>query len=318
MEYDIIGDVHGHAEPLERLLGDLGYEYRGGAYRHPSVNRTAIFLGDIIDRGPEQLKSIDIVRRMMDVGTAICLMGNHEHSAIGWLIPDPEHAGGYLRPHTDKNYSQHRVFLDHVGEDKAFRRELRDWMLALPLYADLPEIRCVHACWHPAVIDDLKVATQGTARLAGTTMFDSYRKGHPTRELVDITIRGREVDLPAGLTFIDGDGIERDKSRVRWWSDTAPVKLRDLIVDELDTDADADPSDIFINTDDPDRRLAFFGHYWVSGVPRLMSSRATCLDFSVAAGGALCAYTWRGEPELTADHLTWVDALKVDNLVKFG
>ena len=50
--YDIIGDIHGHADQLEALLSELGYRPSGGAHRHP--HRQAVFVGDLIDRGPAQ------------------------------------------------------------------------------------------------------------------------------------------------------------------------------------------------------------------------------------------------------------------------
>jgi len=50
--YDIIGDVHGEADALERLLDKLGYALKDGCWQHRS--RQVIFLGDFIDRGPEQ------------------------------------------------------------------------------------------------------------------------------------------------------------------------------------------------------------------------------------------------------------------------
>ena len=49
----------------------------------------------------------------------------------------------------------------------------------------------------------------------------------------------------------------------------------------------------------------FFGHYWLSGEPHLTSSKAQCLDFSVAKGGYLTAYRWTGEQELSPDKLIW-------------
>lgn len=52
--YDIIGDIHGHAGPLKQLLDRLGYVESDGVWRHPS--RRALFLGDYIDRGPEQVE----------------------------------------------------------------------------------------------------------------------------------------------------------------------------------------------------------------------------------------------------------------------
>ena len=95
MSYDIIGDVHGHAEALKALLGELGYRDRSGAWRHP--DRQAIFVGDFIDRGPRQIEAVDIVRRMVDSGSARAIMGNHEFNAIAWFQPDPDHPGEYRR-----------------------------------------------------------------------------------------------------------------------------------------------------------------------------------------------------------------------------
>ena len=98
MNYDVIGDIHGHADALEALLGHLGYRQNGGAWRHPE--RQALFVGDFIDRGPQQRESVDLVRRMVDAGSAQAIMGNHEFNAIGWFLPDPECPGEYLRKHT--------------------------------------------------------------------------------------------------------------------------------------------------------------------------------------------------------------------------
>ncbi len=62
--YDVIGDVHGHARQLRGLLGTLGYVERDGAYRH--AERRAVFIGDLIDRGPEQVEALRIARAMVD------------------------------------------------------------------------------------------------------------------------------------------------------------------------------------------------------------------------------------------------------------
>ena len=66
-KYDIVGDIHGHAEKLQRLLRRLGYEERDGIYRHAS--RQLIFVGDFIDRGPEIRRTLQIARAMVDAGT---------------------------------------------------------------------------------------------------------------------------------------------------------------------------------------------------------------------------------------------------------
>jgi len=64
--YDTIGDVHGCATHLEALLDTLGYRQTGqaGEYRHP--RRQAVFVGNLIDRGDEQLRALEIVKAMVD------------------------------------------------------------------------------------------------------------------------------------------------------------------------------------------------------------------------------------------------------------
>ncbi|MBK8864378.1 MAG: metallophosphoesterase [Betaproteobacteria bacterium] len=67
--YDVIGDIHGQGEKLRALLAKLGYAERAGHWRAPQ-GRMAVFVGDLIDRGPEQLAVLEIVRRMVDDGQA--------------------------------------------------------------------------------------------------------------------------------------------------------------------------------------------------------------------------------------------------------
>ena len=63
---DVIGDVHGYAEELEALLRTMGYAEVQGAYRHSE--RQVVFIGDLIDRGPEQLRTMKLARNMVDGG----------------------------------------------------------------------------------------------------------------------------------------------------------------------------------------------------------------------------------------------------------
>ncbi|GAA2652375.1 polynucleotide kinase-phosphatase [Paractinoplanes durhamensis] len=75
--FDIIGDVHGcHAE-LVALLGKLGYDTGRADAPHPE-GRTAVFVGDLVDRGPDSPGVLRRVMAMVAAGTAICVPGNHE------------------------------------------------------------------------------------------------------------------------------------------------------------------------------------------------------------------------------------------------
>lgn len=72
--------VEGHADKLEELLQKLGYTKTNNCYSH--ATRTVIFVGDLIDRGPKIRETLEIVNRMVDNGSAVALMGNHEYNAL--------------------------------------------------------------------------------------------------------------------------------------------------------------------------------------------------------------------------------------------
>ncbi|MEO3847310.1 polynucleotide kinase-phosphatase [Streptomyces sp. B8F3] len=78
--FDLIGDVHGCARELETLLTSLGYE--DGV--HPA-GRTAVFVGDLVDRGPDSPGVLRRVMGMVAAGSALCVPGNHENK-LGRLL----------------------------------------------------------------------------------------------------------------------------------------------------------------------------------------------------------------------------------------
>ena len=87
--FDIIGDVHGCAGELEALLVKLGYgvETDGAlgsrSYRIvPPAGRRAVFVGDLVDRGPRAPDVLRLVKGMVEDGTAFCVIGNHENKLI--------------------------------------------------------------------------------------------------------------------------------------------------------------------------------------------------------------------------------------------
>lgn len=77
----IVGDVHGFAGPFERLLRTLGYGEPPAddpyAWRAPAGCQL-ISLGDVVDRGPDSLRCLRIMKRMVELGSARMVLGNHE------------------------------------------------------------------------------------------------------------------------------------------------------------------------------------------------------------------------------------------------
>src|SRR5258707_1814 len=127
--FDVIGDVHGHFDPLQRLLAKMGYASSAdGVWGHSS--RQAVCVGDFVDRGPKQLEVLDVVRKMLSAGTAHAVMGNHELNAIAYATEDG--FGSHLRERTRKNRAQHAAFLKQVGEDSAAHRDAVVFFKTLP------------------------------------------------------------------------------------------------------------------------------------------------------------------------------------------
>jgi Calcineurin-like phosphoesterase len=299
--YDIVGDIHGHADALHRLLDKLDYVEIAGAFRHPE--RKMIFVGDFIDRGPEQREVLRIARSMCEAGSASAVLGNHEFNAIGWAAQSEN--GGFLRNHSSKNVHQHAEFLsqlDSADQDDAIR-----WFRSLPIWLDLPGLRVVHACWHEPSREALLSLLDNRGCLTETGIRESYRHGTDAHAAVEILLKGPEQHLPEGIYFSDKDGHKREEVRLRWW-DQGATTFREAALgldgreDEL-PDSKL-PRDFRYRESTP----VFFGHYWLNGSPGITASNAACLDFSVANKGYLTAYRRSGETELTQDFLVSVPA----------
>jgi protein phosphatase len=93
--FDIIGDVHGCADELRTLLTNLGWRQGvpvaqedslwGNEHWLPPTGRKAIFVGDLVDRGPDVLGAVRIVRQLMADGHGFCVAGNHDVKFARWL-----------------------------------------------------------------------------------------------------------------------------------------------------------------------------------------------------------------------------------------
>lgn len=305
MNYDIIGDIHGHTEKLERLLPKLGYHQSGSTWRHSE--RQAIFLGDFIDRGPQQVASYRVARRMFDAGNALAVMGNHELNALAW---NTVANGRPLRAHTKGNRHQHAAFLDEVEQDRALHSEITDWFAALPLWLDLPGFRVVHACWHSEQMREVETSLTDDRALTSEALVRATQGDHnifgvkststPEFRCVETLTKGREVALPHGCAFEDADGIERHSVRIRWW-DTAAVTVRDAALlapkhlERIPAEWLLPPGAVLgYRSEKP----LFIGHYWMTGTPTVLAPNLACVDYSAGKGGALIAYRWDGETVL--------------------
>jgi len=295
MNYDIIGDIHGHADQLSQLLEKLGYEKENGIYQQ--TGHQVIFVGDFIDRGPDQKSVIEIVRPMINSKKALAVMGNHEFNAICYHTANSEKPCGYLRCHSTGNTKQHKAFLKEYPLAAQETNELIEWFKTLPLFLELDDFRVIHACWDQQIIDALK---QNNKLTWDNCLIDDYyqeasAKGSELYQDIEVILKGKEMELPEGISFNDKDGKERHEVRIKWWDESLET-YQQASVSEIPSLNNSPAINIpkenkiagYPNQDKP----VFFGHYWFTGTPERIRDNVACLDYSVAFGGPLTAYRW--------------------------
>lgn len=302
--YDLIGDIHGHAEALVRLLVKLGYEKRQGVFRHG--DRKVIFLGDFIDRGPQIRDVLHTVRPMVEEGHALAVMGNHELNALAFHTLDSEYPGEYLRRRTPNTQHQHRHTIEQLTTTEL--ASSLAWFRTLPLWLELDGLRVVHACWDEPSITAIRLSLGNQGVLTDSFLHEACRQGKTLFDPVETVLKGKEVELPGGVSFKDKDGIDRKSVRARWYLPVNQMTYRTYaMTDDIPCEL---PLELSIAKDSRpypvDAKPVFIGHYWLSAkTPHVLADNVACLDFSVANSGYLCAYRWQGEQRLNNSHFVW-------------
>ncbi|RLP52483.1 MAG: diadenosine tetraphosphatase [Ketobacter sp.] len=306
--YDLIGDIHGHADKLVALLELMGYRQDGVGYRHP--DRQVIFLGDFIDRGPQQRGVLQVVMPMVKSGAALAVMGNHEFNALAFHTLDPHRPGQWLRPRNNKNMAQHLAFLaEYVSPNcKHELDDVLDFFRSLPLWLDLDGLRVVHACWHPLYIEMMETRTPHDNTLTPELLVAASTAGEPAYEAIETLLKGVEIELPDGGVFFDKDGSARSRVRTQWWiKKNSTLGEVCMPIDVLEASIANHPvaaSDLLGYPES--EKPVFVGHYWLKGQPTKLADNVACLDYSVAKGGKLVAYRWQGEAVLVNEHFCGV------------
>jgi hypothetical protein len=307
--YDIIGDVHGCANTLEKLLHKLGYREKNGVYRH--AQRQAIFVGDVVDRGPHIREALHIVKAMVDAESAECLLGNHEFNALCYTTLAPKDTGLlHVRPHTPHH---NRLIAETLEQFAAFPEEWRmflSWFKTLPLFLEKPGFRVVHACWDQPIIDEYKEHF-GTNRFNAELIVQSIDKQSFAGRVIDRLTRGTDIPLPNGDIIISRDGYQRNSFRTKFWAHQ-PRTYRDVV-------CQPDPlpghlADRILSSEElsqllfyaPNEVPVFVGHYWLQGKPKPVCDNVVCLDYSAVKFGRLVSYRFDGETKLSAEKFVWV------------
>jgi protein phosphatase len=175
--FDIIGDIHGCAHELEALLGKLGYV--DGV--HPE-GRTAVFVGDLVDRGPDSPGVLRRVMSMVGSGNALCVPGNHENKY-----------GRYLKGRgVQHTHGLAETIEQMEGESEEFKKQVREFIDGLVSHYVLDGGKLV-VC-HAGLPEKYHGRTSGRVRshaLYGETTGETDEFGLPVRYPWAEDYRGR-------------------------------------------------------------------------------------------------------------------------------
>ncbi len=300
--YDLIGDIHGHVEPLKQVLTLMDYKPVKGVWQHP--NRKVIFAGDFIDRGPAIREVLQIVRAMVDAGQAMAIMGNHEYNALAYAYALPD--GKYLRSHSTTNTRQHQATLDQFKHHREEWQDWLQWFYTLPLFLDLGILRVVHACWDDEHIRWLK--NNNHERLSEQLLLSSHNQGTYPFEVLEETLKGKEFNIPESFAWRDKDGHLRNANRIKWWIHPGSATYGDFLFNcPENLRHEKVPTDLKVSIYPKEAPPVFFGHYWMDEeFPVIQADNVICLDYSIAKGGSLVAYRWNGEDKLDRAHFVSV------------
>ena len=175
--FDIVGDIHGCSSELETLLAKLGYT--DGV--HPE-GRTAVFVGDLVDRGPDSPGVLRRVMSMVGSGNALCVPGNHENKY-----------GRYLKGRKVQHTHGLAETIEQMdGESEEFRAQVREFIDGLVSHYVLDGGKLV-VC-HAGLPEKYHGRTSGRVRshaLYGETTGETDEFGLPVRYPWAEDYRGR-------------------------------------------------------------------------------------------------------------------------------
>ena len=321
--FDIIGDIHGYASKLKTLLLKLGYRQKGNNFTHPT--RKVCFLGDFIDRGPEILEVLTIVREMINSGNAYSVMGNHEYNYLAYHLFSTENQD-YCRPHhRQHNWQISQTLIALKSLSKTKKKEWEKWFYSLPLYLEFKHFRLAHAFWHqPSIktLQKLPCINQERYLTPESILLSNHfidKNNSIEKQAIEMILKGPEYPLEKEFYFYDPEQNLRKDARIFWWKiPTSNLlypqnKKSTLLKDVLHLPKEEKylkQFSVLLPSNQPlpayplTEKILFFGHYWLSTTNKkaqILQPNATSLDYSVARNGYLSAYRYDNEQTLTAD-----------------
>lgn len=263
-----------------------------------------MFVGDLIDRGPGVRATLELVKAMHDQKSALVVVGNHEYNAVGYSTMVDGHRLRQLSPPSLKQY---RATEKEFQSDPDEWLKYIDWFKQLPVYLEFNQFRVIHACWSQRHIDFLQ-----DRRLADFDFLQqSALRGSAEHNTIEVLLKGPELKLPHGVSYLDKDGHRRENIRVKWWRRIESNTYRSLSLPEqrYAPEIMAIPPGPELEWDiyPEESKPVFIGHYWLPNTEKPKPfGNVICLDYSVGKqGGCLVACSINSDKEIDTENLNY-------------
>lgn len=290
--FNFVGDVHGDYDGLVTKLKSEGYYFDENNILKSDHN-IAIFIGDYIDRGYQNIKVLELVKSMVEAKNALAILGNHDWNWLKFNTLNNE--GKPLREHSIGNLKQNENTRNEWKDLSVEKQdELLNWLGDLPFYINHSEFMAGHAFISENIIIEVEKHAKSLWCSLTFNGLKEIIKKTPTiqqkilLDYIDIILTGFEASLPNGITFIDKGGKERDMARIKWWK----LEEAKLLFDGIVNAETHNGSETFRQTDFPSKtktsilkmvgtseKQVFFGHFQVENESDLTSGNFNCLDF---------------------------------------
>lgn len=183
--FDIIGDVHGCIDELIVLLAQLGYSYDSNRHvaTHPE-GRTAVYVGDLVGRGPDSIAVLRLVMNMVVANSALCVPGNHDMKLLRAL----------QGRNVSKTHGLAETLEQFESQSDDFKKEVERFLYGLVSHLVLDDGKLVVA--HAGLREDMHGGASGAVKafaLYGDTTGETDEFGLPVRHAWANEYRGRAL-----------------------------------------------------------------------------------------------------------------------------
>lgn len=286
--YYIVGDVHGQYDRLLKRLKSIGLTSIEGRYSLDSGK--IIFLGDLLDRGPDSRKVVELAKQLHEAKIAEVILGNHEYNFLGYLSRLNKRS--YLRRHTLKNLREHRATLkSYKGHKNDLESHLK-WLKSLPLFYEDENFRAIHACWDQQWINWLR--KKHPKGLSNEKFFNnSFKLGKKSYSCIERLLKGPELQLADSYSSVDSDGNKRTSVRFKWWQKNQGKSIKKVLTKWNEKWVDASFNLSYENSQlsySKKEKPLFIGHYNFSIHPEFHNKNFLCLDCSDKEGNRVLIY----------------------------